>query len=89
MTPKEIPKVFVGKKRVMDYVYAGLTVQRKSDKVEIHARGQLISKSVDVAEILMRKFLKSTYEIEIGSFQTENRRGRSVLVTTMIITITF
>jgi DNA-binding protein Alba len=88
MTSK-IPKVFVGKKRVMDYVYAGLTVQRKSDKVEIHARGKLTSKAVDVAEILRRKFPDSTYKVEIGSFEAVNRKGRNVVVSTIVITITF
>lgn len=89
MTPEHIPKVFVGKKRLVEYVRAGMIVSDRSDKVEIHARGKLMSRAVDVAEILMRKFPNSTYEIDIGSFQTENRHGRSVFVSQIIITISY
>jgi len=85
---KKVAKVYIGKKRVMDYVFAGFVSCERADKIEIHARGRMISKAVDVAEVLRRKLIKSTYKVEIGSFEAKNRFERTVLVSTIIITIT-
>lgn len=81
-------KIFIGQKRVMDYVFAGFMATKRANHVEIHARGRMISKAVDVAEVLRRKLTGSTYKVEIGSFETVNKRERKVLVSTIVITLT-
>ncbi|MCP8307702.1 MAG: DNA-binding protein Alba [archaeon] len=53
----EINSVFIGKKPVMNYVLACLTLfQNGSDPVIIKARGRAISKAVDVAQIAVKRF---------------------------------
>lgn len=53
----ETNSVFVGKKPVMNYVLACLTLfQNGSDSVIIKARGRAISKAVDVAQIAVKRF---------------------------------
>lgn len=88
MSEQKTAKVYIGQKRVMDYVFAGFIATKRADHVEIHARGRMISKAVDVAEVLRRKLAGSTYKVEIGSFETTNRRERKVFVSTIVITIT-
>ena len=49
--------VLIGKKPVMNYVLAGLTlIQNGQDTVGIKARGRSISKAVDVAQIITKRF---------------------------------
>ena len=49
--------IYIGKKRVMNYVLACMTVlQDGSDVVTLKARGRSISAAVDVAQILTRRF---------------------------------
>ena len=49
--------VFIGKKPVMNYVLACLTLfQNESATVTVKARGKSISKAVDVAQILTKRF---------------------------------
>lgn len=51
--------VFVGQKPTMSYVFAVQTQVEKGQKlIRIKARGRCISKAVDVAEIVLNKFLK-------------------------------
>ncbi|MGQ9468415.1 MAG: DNA-binding protein Alba [Nitrososphaerales archaeon] len=53
----DINSVFIGKKPVMNYVLACLTLfQNGSDLVIIKARGRAISKAVDVAQIVVKRF---------------------------------
>lgn len=53
----ETNSVFIGKKPVMNYVLACLTLfQNGSDPVIIKARGRAISKAVDVAQIAVKRF---------------------------------
>ncbi len=49
--------ILIGKKPVMNYVLAGLTlIQNGADEVSIKARGRAISKAVDVAQIITKRF---------------------------------
>jgi DNA-binding protein len=48
--------VFVGKKRLMEYVWACITQVKKNQSVTLKARGQLIYRAVEVAELLRNKF---------------------------------
>jgi len=52
--------VYVGKKPLMSYVLAAvMQINTESREVIIKARGQAISRAVDVAEILRHKFVPS------------------------------
>lgn len=72
---KEDNTVLIGKKPTMNYVIAVATMAG-SDKnpIFIKARGKLISKAVDVAQISIRKFVK-TYKIANMSCATEEMKG--------------
>jgi DNA-binding protein len=49
--------IFIGKKPVMNYVLACLTtLQNGGGGVSVKARGKAISKAVDVAQILTKRF---------------------------------
>ncbi len=55
--PREPNTVFVGKKPIMNYVLACLTqIQNGSNLVTVKARGNAISRAVDVAQILTKRF---------------------------------
>ncbi|MBI2584045.1 MAG: DNA-binding protein Alba [Candidatus Aenigmarchaeota archaeon] len=80
--------VYVGKKSNMAYVMAAMT-QFNSGHIEIHvkARGNSISKCVDVAEILKNKFLPDVKvkDIRIATEQMKVEGGSTVGVSTMEI----
>ncbi len=55
--PREPNTVYVGKKPTMNYVLACLTqIQNGSNSVTVKARGKAISRAVDVAQILTKRF---------------------------------
>lgn len=56
--PRDPNTIYVGKKPVMNYVLACLTVLQQNGKnpVTIKARGRTISTAVDVAQILTKRF---------------------------------
>lgn len=64
MAKKDDSKVFIGKKKSMDYVMASMVVLSEKP-VRLLARGRSISRAVDVAEILRNKFLKGSSYGEI------------------------
>jgi DNA-binding protein len=85
---KDDSKVFIGKKKSLDYVMAAMVVL--NDKpVRILARGRSISRAVDVAEILMNKFIKgATYgEILIDTESITNTDGTNNNVSSIDIEI--
>lgn len=60
MAGNEDSYVFVGKKPLMAYVLAAvMQINTESREVIIKARGQAISRAVDVAEILRNKFVRN------------------------------
>ena len=62
--------VFVGKKPVMSYVLACLTLfQNGTTEITLKARGRAISKAVDAAQILTKKFVPevTVKSIELGT----------------------
>ena len=74
--PRDPNTIYVGKKRVMNYVLACMTVlQTGSDTVSIKARGRSISAAVDVAQILTRRFTQgiTVKSISISTEQVPNR----------------
>ena len=88
MAKDDDAKVFIGKKRSMDYVMAAMVVLEKQP-VRLLARGRSISRAVDVAEILRNKFLKgSTYgEILITTETLTNTDGTNSNVSSVEIEI--
>jgi DNA-binding protein len=84
--------VLIGKKPVMNYVLACLTLfQNGANEVHIKARGKNISMAVDVAEIVRKRFATNVKvkEIKINTEQLENAEtGTMNNVSSMEITIT-
>ena len=67
--------VLIGQKPVMNYVLAGLTlVQNGADLVVLKARGRAISKAVDVAEIITKRFAT---DISIKSIVIDTEQVKS------------
>lgn len=67
--------IFVGKKPIMSYVLAVVTQLASQSEVRVKARGQSISKAVDVVEIVKNKFMQdlkiSKIDIGTDTLQTE------------------
>jgi archaea-specific DNA-binding protein len=57
--------IFVGTKAPMNYVVAVLTEFKKNNEVIIKARGRSISKAVESALLVQKKFMKEVQIIEI------------------------
>ena len=72
--------IFVGKKPSMAYVLGAITqFSNNQNEIHIKARGRAISRAVDVAEIVRRKFLQDVKlkSIEIGTEEREiENRGK-------------
>ena len=81
-------KVFIGRKKSMSYVMAAMVVLNEKP-VRLLARGRSISRAVDVAEILINKFVTgSTYgEILIGTETLTNTDGTNSNVSSIEIEI--
>ena len=81
--------VYSGKKPVMNYVLACLTLfQNGANEVTIKARGRSISTAVDSAEILRKKFSPDVQvkEIKIDTEQVkDNETGSSSNVSSIEI----
>ncbi|MEB3825154.1 MAG: DNA-binding protein Alba [Desulfurococcales archaeon] len=90
-TPTPANVILVGKKPVMNYVLATLTLLSNTDanEVIIKARGRSICKAVDAAEIVKNRFLKNltVKEVKIGSQQVTNPDGRTSRVSTIEIVL--
>ncbi|MCI4436246.1 MAG: DNA-binding protein Alba [Ignisphaera sp.] len=84
--------VLVGKKPVMNYVLAILTLLNQGvNEITVKARGRAISKAVDAIEIVRNRFLPGKVdvkEIKIGSQTITSSDGRQTRVSTIEIVIT-
>jgi len=82
--------ILVGQKPSMAYVLGVVTIfsEGKSD-VLIKARGRAISRAVDVAEIVRRRFVQDAKikSIDIGTEERELENGQKINVSTMCITL--
>lgn len=70
--------VFVGNKPVMNYVLAVLTqFNSGATEVSVKARGRAISRAVDVAEIVRKRFLPDVdvKDIKISTEQVAGEQG--------------
>ena len=89
----ESNSVLIGRKPVMNYVLACITLFHSGAKeVNIKARGRAISRAVDVAEIARRRFLPDVKvgKISIGTEELKGKEGdnASTNVSTIEITLT-
>lgn len=79
--------IFVGNKPPMKYVLGVITqFQNGAKEVIVKARGRLISRAVDVVEILRNKLMK---DVKVGSISitTETVEGEKGKVNVSVITI--
>jgi DNA-binding protein len=83
--------VFIGGKPFMNYV-TGVVMQfttKNAKQVTIKARGKFISRAVDVAEVITKRFLKeqniAVNNIKIDSEEFENTEGQKVNVSVIEI----
>jgi len=88
----ESNSVLIGKKPVMNYVLACITLFHSGAKiVSIKARGRSISRAVDVVEVVRRRFLPNLKikEICIGTDKLASREegGTPTNVSTVEITL--
>ncbi len=68
--------VFVGMKPVMNYVLACLTLlQNGATTVIVRARGRAISKAVDVAQILTKRFAA---DVSVKSVKVDTEQVKSI-----------
>ena len=85
--------IFIGTKPFMNYV-TGVVMQfttKDSKEVVIKARGNFISRAVNVAEVVRKKFLKEKNlqikEVKIDSEELKNKDGKKINVSTIEITL--
>jgi DNA-binding protein len=82
--------VFVGKKPTMNYVLAVVT-QFGAGQTEVHlkARGRSISKLVDIAEIVRKRFIQDAkirgMEIDTEEIELENKEKINVSTMEIIL----
>ena len=93
MILSENNSVLIGRKPVMNYVLACITLfHGGAQEVSVKARGRAVSRAVDVVEIVRRRFLPDVkiQNIEIGtqSLQLESSNTSSTNVSTIEITLT-
>jgi len=87
------PSVFVGSKPFMNYV-TGVVMQfttKGANEITIKARGKFISRAVDVAQVVTKRFLSEQVaikEIRVDSEDFTNKEGRLVRVSTIEIVLT-
>ena len=82
-------KVFIGRKKTMNYVMAAMMNLDAGNPCMLMARGRTISRAVDVAEILINKFAKGAKygEIKIATEELKNDDGSTSNVSSMEIEI--
>ena len=63
--------VFVGKKPVMSYAMSAMVQLAQSEEIVLKARGMVISRAVDVAEIVTKRLGNNTFEVKNIKIDTE------------------
>ena len=80
--------IFIGKKPTQNYILAVLwQFNNGAKKVTLKARGKAISKAVDVAQIITRRFLRDVKvgNISIGTDSIQGPEGRRINISTITI----
>ena len=84
--------MFIGNKPFMNYV-TGVVMQfttKGANEIVIKARGKFISRAVDIAEVVCKRFLAETIQvknIKIDSEGFTNTEGKPVKVSIIEITL--
>ena len=77
MAPREPNTIYVGKKPTMNYVLACLTqINNGGDFVTLKARGRAISRAVDVAQVLTKRFAT---DIKVQSIAINTEQVKSTI----------
>src|SRR5487761_64092 len=63
--------IFVGKKPVMSYAMSAMVQLAQSAEIVLKARGMVISRAVDVAEIVTKRLGNNTFEVRSIRIDTE------------------
>jgi DNA-binding protein Alba len=63
--------IFVGKKPVMSYAMSAMVQLSQSGEIVLKARGMVISRAVDVAEILTKRLGNNAFEVKDIKIDTE------------------
>lgn len=90
MSGNQPATILVGKKPLMNYVFACITTfQSGVNDIVIKARGRAISKAVDLVQILQRRFYKDlkVKDIKISTEQLTGQNNQPVNVSTIEISI--
>jgi DNA-binding protein len=80
--------VFVGNKPPMNYVLACVTqLNSGSNEIVLKARGRAISRAVDVAEIVRRRFVPDAQikDVKIATEEVTNEEGNKINVSSLEI----
>ena len=67
--------VLIGKKPAMNYATSAMIIAQQSDEIVLKARGKAIQRAVDVSQLILRRFLKNTFEITMVKLGTEEIDG--------------
>ncbi|VVC04617.1 DNA/RNA-binding protein Alba [Candidatus Burarchaeum australiense] len=89
--PRDERMIYIGKKEIMSYVLAVVTqFNNNVPEVCLKARGKLISRAVDVAEIVRNRFLPNAKvkHIGIATEELQSMDGRMTKVSSIEITLT-
>lgn len=90
MAEEDDNTVYVGSKPAMSYVLAVVTqFNEGQDTVHVKARGKAISRAVDVAEMVKRKFVEEAEveDITIDTDQIDTDEGEELNVSSIQIDI--
>ena len=90
MSKQQSGIVIIGKKPIMNYVVACLTLFDSGiNKVRVKARGIAISRAVDTVELLRRAFVKGleTNDINMGTQEFIKKNGANSRISTIEIVI--
>lgn len=63
--------IFVGKKPVMSYAMSAMVQLAQSGEIVLKARGMVISRAVDVAEIVTKRLGNNSFQVKSIKIDTE------------------
>ena len=85
---KSLSDIFIGKKPVMSYAMSAMIQLTQNGSVTVKARGMVISRAVDVAEITTKRLAKGEFEtksVKIGTELLQNESGQHNVSTIEIL----
>lgn len=81
---EDVETIYVGSKPLMSYVMASMSIflDENPSKIKIAARGRAISRAVDTAEVLRRRYLKGIIDVEkvdISTDEVEDKKQATLI----------